>query len=131
MSLAFWHVAACRKRPVADDDTAADLQETGIVVMGAALFMSRWQQVGPAADVSHPSHLCAPESQAIVSWHPRLSCVSHMKYNPSSTAPQTATTLLAAFIARHHHVRGVESLHHNDAQVWYEAPQVKTLGNFL
>ena len=37
MSLAFWHVAACRKHAVADDDTAADLQETGIVVMGAGM----------------------------------------------------------------------------------------------
>ena len=49
---AIWHFAACRKRSVADDDAAAGLQETGVVVMGAALFMSRWQQVGPAAVLS-------------------------------------------------------------------------------
>ena len=117
--LAFWHVAACRRRPAVDDNAAAGLQKTGIVVMGAALFMSRWQQAGPAANILQSiTHECNQK--------PGLTCVLHIKCSSSSIAPQKAPTLLAAFIARHHHVRGVEPLHHADAQVWHEAPQVKT-----
>ena len=120
--LACWPVATCRHRPAADVKAAAGLQETGIVVMGAALFMSRWQQVGPC--ITNITYDCNQKPGSCF-WAHCIIFVLHIKCSSCSTVPQKAPTLLAAFIARHYHVSGVEPLHHADAQVWDEAPQVR------
>ena len=58
------------------------------MVMGAASFMSRWQQVGPAANVSRYAHMSAPESEAIVSWLACLDRLLHIRCSSKPTAPQ-------------------------------------------